>query len=155
MFSILSLHSMHSSNVERQRSLAIELLSLGVTSPLFIPVTELDLGLFFPFTRLCPRVSPLYTHFVITIYYYQLYFVKCVPWKRQNDLCNDFSSIKFTIDFASHVHMFMKLILLLNCMNGKNIATTTTKISYKMNICNMLVTVKVNSCSAHSKTLLW
>ena len=50
-----------------------------------------------------------YTHFIITIiYYYQLYFVKCTPWKRQNELCNHFaegypSSIKTTIDLASHV----------------------------------------------------
>ena len=43
---------------------------------------------------------PLYTHFIITIIYYQLYFVKFTPWKRQGEAS---SSIKFTTDFASHV----------------------------------------------------
>ena len=42
------------------------------------------------------------------MYYYQLYFVQFTPWKRQNELYNHFveghpSSIKFTIDLASHV----------------------------------------------------
>ena len=42
------------------------------------------------------------------IYYYELYVVEFTPWKRQNALCNHFveghpSSIKFTIDLASHV----------------------------------------------------
>ena len=58
----------------------------------------------FFFTRLCPSLSPLYAHFIITIiYYYQLYFVKFTPWKRQNELCNHPSSIKFTKGLASLV----------------------------------------------------
>ena len=79
-------------------------LSLGVTSPPVTPVTELDLSLFF--TRLCHSVSPLYTHFVITIInYFQLYFVKFTSPERQNKLCNHFvegphSSIKFAKDFV-------------------------------------------------------
>ena len=76
MCSILSLHS---SNLERQRNLSIELLSLGVTAPPVTPVTELVLGPFF-FTKLCPSLSPLYTYFIVTvIYYYQIYFVEFDP----------------------------------------------------------------------------
>ena len=85
-------------------------LSLSLTTPPVTPGTEFDLGLFFfLFTRWCPSLSPLYTHYIITIiYYYQLYFVEFTPWKRQNKLCNRFiegysSSIKFTINSASHV----------------------------------------------------
>ena len=103
---------LHSSNVERQRGLAIELLSyLWVWQPhlLLQALSLIWVFFFFLFTRWCPSLSPLYTHYIITIiYYYQLYFVEFTPWKWQNKLCNRFiegysSSIKFTINSASHV----------------------------------------------------
>ena len=108
MFCILSLHS---SNVKRQSCLAIELLAFLWVWQSHLLLQSLNLiwvFFFFLFTRLCPSLSPLYTLFIITIiYYYHLYFVEFNPWKRQNELCNhlvegDLSSIKFTIDLASH-----------------------------------------------------
>ena len=99
----------------------ILVLSLGMTTPPVTLVTELDLGLFFLFcffTRLCPSLIPLYTHFIIIItYYYQLYFVEFTPWKRQNELSNHFleghlCSIKFTIDLVSHVlHSLLETVV--------------------------------------------
>ena len=59
--------------------------------------------------QLKDEYNPFDTHFIIaTFYYYQILFVEFTPWKRQNELCNHFaeghlSSIKFTIDLASHV----------------------------------------------------
>ena len=65
-------------------------LSLGMRISPVTPITKLDLGLFLPDCVLV-YLSPLYTHFIITIiYYYQLYVVEFTPWKRQNGLCNHF-----------------------------------------------------------------
>ena len=106
LYSIFTFKQCRKAKLLRNRTLNF---SLGVTIPPVTPIIELDLGLlFFFFTRLCPSLSPLYTLFIITIiYYYHLYFVEFNPWKRQNELCNHFegylSSIKFTIDLASHI----------------------------------------------------
>ena len=58
-------------------------LSLGVMTPPATPVTELILVFFFfLFTRLCPSLSLLYTHFIITIiYFYQLQSLQCLFYK--------------------------------------------------------------------------
>ena len=56
-----------------------------MTYPPVTPVTE------FFFIRLRPSISPLYTRFISTIiHYYQLYFVKFTPWKKQNKLFKEF-----------------------------------------------------------------
>ena len=79
--------SLHWGNVERQRGWAKELLSsLWVWRPQLLfqsPNLIWVYFFFFFFTGLCPTLSPLYTHFIITIIYYELYFVKFTPCKRQ------------------------------------------------------------------------
>ena len=94
-------------------------LCLGVMIPPVTLVMELDLGL--SSARLCPRLSWLYAHFIITIiYYYQLYFVQFTPWKRQTELRKHFverhpPSIKFTIVLASHTLLIRNYLYSVSC----------------------------------------
>ena len=110
--------SLHSSNVEKQRGLTIELfLVFGCDNPIWHSSHWTWFGSFFFSLFFCFLFFyqiVFYLKFIIyTFYHYyylllSIYFVQFTPCKKQNELCNHFveghpSSIKFTIDLASHV----------------------------------------------------
>ena len=101
--------SLHSSNVEKQRGLTIELfLVFGCDKPIWHSSHWTWFWSFFFLFFVFLSDFIIYTFYHYCYLLLSIYFVQFTPCKKQNELCNHFveghpSSIKFTIDLASHV----------------------------------------------------